>query len=207
MKTWRGFLLAVAAALVFPVFCMSREKPVKRDILYCVSLSKSFGKVGIGTYSEFTVDTSPVALGYNYSNLSVSYDALPWMRVSLAGGYTSEAGIRKWLHSIQFVQTLNKGAFTFWFRELVTHYRNPDTGVHSGIARFRANARYHIEGTAFSPLIASETYFWDEWRRTSFFVGTRADISPCISVNTYYMASFLQQRNMHHLVLSFGYRF
>ena len=189
-----------------PVCALSWEKPVKKDILYCVSLSKSFGRIGIGAYSEFTVDTGPIDLGYNYSNLSINCLIRPWLKTVLAGGYTEEGGVQKWMQSLQLIETFNRGDFTLLFRELVTHYHNPDTGEHSGIVRLRVNASYHIPGTAFSPLIATETYLWDGWRRTSLYAGTRMSLSSDVTLSTYYMASFLNWRNMHHLVLSFAVR-
>ena len=196
-----GFIPArifVILLLLLPSVALAWEKPVKRDVLYCVSVGKDYGRVGVNAYSEFTVDHPPVALGYNYSTLGVSYELCPWMRASFSGGYSEDGGIRRWIHSLRVTQTFHNGDYTFWFREMCTHRRDLDTGLHSGLLRLRANAAYHIPDTAFSPYLATETYLWDEWYRTSVYAGTRVALSESITLSTYYMASFLQLRNMHH---------
>ena len=199
-------VIVIVLLSAVPLSLYADDRPLTNDILYCFSLQKKLHPhFSTAVYSEFTVNSGPLSIGYNYSCLSVSYMPKPWLSFSVAGGYTGEGQSSKWHHKFQSIQKFSFGKFSLAFRESVTHTRDIRSGDNGGVLRFRVNLSYNIAGSRMSPLFNVETYLWDKWRRTSIYVGTRIAVSECLGVNFYYMRSEMPARQMNHLVIAMSF--
>lgn len=203
-----GFIILTILSLL-PFSASAQQKEEVGDILYSFSISDRIGEshLSVSAYSEFTLHYQPVSLGYNYSFVGLNYSPVKWLTGSLGGGYTEEDGPRRWLGKFNFTETIDRSSFRVWFRELYTYYFDPDNYVHSDLLRLRANILFKTPSSSVSPLLAAEVYMWDRWKRTSLYAGCRISASSSVTMTVYYMASFLETRNMQHLVLSTGLSF
>lgn len=175
------------------------------DALYYISASKRWGNFSVAAYTEFTIDYTTPSLNYDYSLLGVKYKILPWLDTALYGGYMESGNTKKWVHVFQLIQTFGWGNTKLWFSEKVCHRRDIHSGSNEGLIRLRGNLQYHIPNTVIMPFVSSETYLWDEWKRTNIHAGARWKISRVITLSTYYMASVRPTLTKHFLVIGLSF--
>ena len=171
------------------------------DALYYISASKRFGKFSVAAYTEFTIDYTTPSLNYDYSLLGVKYKLLPWLDTAIYGGYMESGNTKKWVHVFQLIQTFGWGNTKLWFSEKLCHRRDIYAGENEGLLRLRGNVQYHIPETVISPFVSSETYLWNEWKRTNIHTGVRWAVSHGVTFSTYYMASVRPTLTKHFLVI------
>ena len=194
--------LVVALSLSVPfVTARGTNNNDEYDILYYVSAAKHFDKFSLAAYTEFTIDYMAPSLLYDYSLLGLKYNILPWLDAALYGGYMESGKTRKWVHICQLVQTFGRGNTKLWFSEKVCHRRDIDAGTDEGLLRLRGNVQYRIPDTSVSPFMSSETYLWNDWKRTNIHAGIRLALTNSVTLSTYYMASVRPTLTKHFLVL------
>ena len=115
------------------------------------------------------------------------YDVTPWMKVAAQADFA-------WMYSgfnirllPQVTFSYKKSGFDLSLRQrLQATWKQPDNSW-GFLFRTKAQVRYKIPGTPFSPLLAAEPYYMDELVRTRYYAGVSVSMTKNLSVLMQYV--------------------
>lgn len=135
-----------------------------------------------------------------YTRLTIGYKFTKWLKNDVAWDWLKERGIHYHRFIYDLTGTLKEGNLTVSVRERYQLTHSPSESTNKSTLRSRLKTQYAIPDSRVKPYLAVETFTWDKWEKTRYYVGTAVKCNDWLEFEGYYLYYVYAHKPAQHII-------